>query len=316
MITIEKTFEPDLNWNKRLETNSQGSIYHTTEYAYVQNDLNFKPIFLKFVNSTGNIVGQMLIVVRARSFSHSQLRFFKEILSSKNKILRWVYGPVIFDSQFTFEILESLIEFFKVQKKLFSGSEHPFSFGMFSKVKNNFKLNKWGTYIFNLSEGSDLLWSKMEKNSVKKNIERTKKRGIYAKEMKRTDLELYRKIRKETKPVSLSTLENRWDKLKKAGWTGFLAFENENPIGGIMVSHFNGFINEFGIARTKRDFIGKFYAQDLLKWTILEWGINKNLKYYDLTGVNPNPSNEKELGILRYKKKWGADFLSYYKITT
>jgi len=29
MITIEKTFEPDLNWNKRLETNSQGSIYHT-----------------------------------------------------------------------------------------------------------------------------------------------------------------------------------------------------------------------------------------------------------------------------------------------
>jgi len=36
--------------------------------------------------------------------------------------------------------------------------------------------------------------------------------------------------------------------------------------------------------------------------------------YYDLTGVNPNPINQKENGILRYKKKWGGKMTSFNRL--
>ncbi len=82
-----------------------------------------------------------------------------------------------------------------------------------------------------------------------------------------------------------------------------------------MASSYNGYINEFGIARTKKDSEGKLYSQDLLKWHIIKWGKNNNLKYYDLTGVNPYPQNEKEKGIFRYKEKWGGKLITYNRVT-
>ena len=60
------------------------------------------------------------------------------------------------------------------------------------------------------------------------------------------------------------------------------------------------------IARTTIDTEEKLYSQDLMKWKIIEWGIENKQKYFDLTGFNPNPISEKEKGILRYKKKWGG----------
>ena len=38
------------------------------------------------------------------------------------------------------------------------------------------------------------------------------------------------------------------------------------------------------------------------------------MKYYDLTGFNPNPISQKEEGIVRYKKKWGGTPYYYYRI--
>jgi len=126
---------------------------------------------------------------------------------------------------------------------------------------------------------------------------------------------LYQEIRKESNPVTLEILESRWDSLKNIGWIGFLAFKDEIPIGGLMISYFNKYLNEWGIARTKKDTQEKFYSQDLLKWKIIEWGINKNFRYFDLTGVNPNPLDEKELGIFRYKEKWGGKLFKFNKIS-
>ena len=81
------------------------------------------------------------------------------------------------------------------------------------------------------------------------------------------------------------------------------------------ITTFNGYVNEFGIVRSKRDYSAKLYSQDLLKWKVIDWSISKNFRYYDLTGVSPNSTNEKELGIYRYKKKWGGELMKYNLIT-
>ena len=88
-------------------------------------------------------------------------------------------------------------------------------------------------------------------------------------------------------------------------------FENNIPIGAIRVSSFNGYINEYSIIRSERDTKEKLYSQDLLKWKIIEWGLENNFSYYDLSGINLNPNNIKEKGIFRYKQKWGGKLTKY-----
>ena len=63
-----------------------------------------------------------------------------------------------------------------------------------------------------------------------------------------------------------------------------------------------------------KDRIENLYSQDLIKWKIIEWGIENKMKYYDLAGFNPNPISKKEEGIIQFKKKWGGQIHQYYRI--
>ena len=47
------------------------------------------------------------------------------------------------------------------------------------------------------------------------------------------------------------------------------------------------------------------FSQDLIKWKIIEWGIDNKMNFYDLAGHNPNPITPKEVGIKQFKKKMG-----------
>jgi len=81
-----------------------------------------------------------------------------------------------------------------------------------------------------------------------------------------------------------------------------------------LFSYFNNYIIEGAVARSNKDTLEKLYSQDLIKWKIIEWGIENNMKYYDLAGFNPDPKSEKEKGIMNYKKKWGGRKYDYWII--
>ena len=79
-------------------------------------------------------------------------------------------------------------------------------------------------------------------------------------------------------------------------------------------SYLGKFIIEGGIIRSDEDKKNNLYSQDLIKWKIIEWGIDNKMNFYNLAGFNPNPTSEKEKGILRYKKKWGGEQVLYWLI--
>jgi len=110
--------------------------------------------------------------------------------------------------------------------------------------------------------------------------------------------------------------ETMWSKLHKIGFDIFTAYHDGQPVGGLGISHFNNFINEWGVGRSDIDFKEKLYAQDQIKWKIIEWSKKNNYNYFDLSGVNPAPINSKEEGILRYKKKWGGNQVDLLTIRT
>ena len=158
----------------------------------------------------------------------------------------------------------------------------------------------------------------MDKKSCRKNITRSEKHGVQTREMTESDLPIFQQLRLDpinNKPdLGLDELQLRWKMLHKFGLTGFLAFYKEKPVGGIMVSNFNNYLNELSIVRSTLDQKEKLYSQDLLKWTIIKWAKSKNLKYFDLSGINPNPLTDKEKGIFRYKQKWGGELIKYNTI--
>lgn len=317
MISIDINDTPDENWNSRLLNSKFGTIFHSKEFAsYTENALDWQSNYLKFINEKGSIIGQVLLSQYYRFKTKGHLgKIIKIIPSIKKSVYRWNYGPIIFDSQYKDQIISVFCDFLLSKKCMIFGSEHPLEPRIFSRVTKPFNIISWNTFLIDLSHELDDIWEKMDKHSARKNVERSEKKGVYVKEIKKSDLFHIHKLREDKinqKPlVDLSVLELHWDKLRPAGWTGFLAFENEIPVGSIMTSFFNGYINESGIARSGRDLDAKLYAQDLLKWKIIEWGVKNKYRFYDLTGANPKLKNEKEKGIFRYKKKWGGDLVKY-----
>ena len=317
MISIQISEKPDSSWNKRFTNSQLGTIFQTIEYANFVEKKHWKPIFLSFINQTGDIVGQLLLYETPRFRNDGTAKnLLKKLPGSKKIILRWMYGPVVFNDEFRNDILTELREYLLSKKSKVIGSEHPLSNLELASLGSPFKLQKWSTFLIDLSEDTSSLWAKLDKHSARKNVERSKKRGVIVKEMNDKDLKNYHTLLKQTKSkvdwdIEYESVSSIWKSLKPVGFSGFMATLNDIPIGGLLVSSFNNYINEWGVARSELDTSSKLYSQDLLKWKIIEWGISHNFKYYDLTGVNPNSTTEKEAGIFRYKKKWGGKLVEY-----
>lgn len=309
MIKILANDSPDKEWNDRLMGVKSATELQTKEYAtYVKTELDWKPIFFKFLSHDENILGQLLAFEIPKNIT-------KKINFLKKTKLRFKFGPIIFSENKKSEIINEFKKYIIQKKYVLDCNEHPLDSGILDSFSNKFPIKKWSTFLVNLNLDIDILWKNTDKNSVKKNIKRSESKGVFVKEISFNDLEIYRKIRKDEinqkSAPTLSRLQLRWKTLHPIGFTGFLAFKDEIPLGGILLSTFNGYLIESGIARTKLDFEENFYAQDLLKWKILEWGREKNYRYFDLAGINPQPNNKKEEGIYRYKKKWGGELFSY-----
>jgi hypothetical protein len=308
--------EPDKNWNNRMLGSKTGTFVQTKEFAMSKKLFGGEPLFFTFLGDKGQIVGQMVTLVHQKFQNQGKLgKILKVLPGTQHELCRWFYGPVIFDNDFESEIQNELYRFLVSKKYQVWGSTHPFSNCSFSNFDKPFQIVKWATFVLELDKGKDHIWKNMDKHSARKNIERSQSRNVIIKQMKKNDLELFFQLtinsEKNSDPVSITMLEKQWDILQPVGYNGFMAFEDNVPIGAIKITSFNGYLYEFEVIRTKRDYTAKLYSQDLLKWHIIEWGIKNNFSYYDLAGVNPSPNNDKEIGIFKYKQKWGGKLMNY-----
>ncbi|MGI0094690.1 MAG: hypothetical protein ACREA8_11410 [Nitrosotalea sp.] len=321
MISVELEEKPDSKWDARLLGTKYGTIYQSSSVAkYHNKSANWESKFLTFTNNKGTIVGQLLLEFQPR-FQKSSIR---NILLTKfpfvpNFILRWSYGPIIFDPNYEQDVKKTLAEYLLKHKGPIIGHVHPLYPDFLPDLVQKLKISSQGTFLLDLSLGKEVLWNNTHKNSCRKNIERSKERGVSIKQMTSNDLEVYYQMLKESDEskmhLEFSDTKIQWQELSKLGFTGFLAFHEQIPVAGLLVSFFNGYLNEWGVARTKYDYNEKLYSQDLIKWSIIEWGIEQKFRYFDLSGVNPNPTTEKEKGIYKFKEKWGGKLILYNKIT-
>jgi len=321
MISIETSDFPDTNWNKRIINSKCGTIYQTHEWGDLLNSLGKTPLFIKFLNESGEISGQLLINTFSRFSKIGKIgRFLKKISLPKSIVFNWSRGPIVFDENYKSEIFQELSKFLLSQKCAVLGWTHPFSV-IKSDVLKNFDLKEWSTFLIDLKKSKNELYNAIDKHSGRKNIERSIKRHVEIEEIDEKNLVNYVdliNVEREKAGREKETYHNMlnvWKKLKPLGYSGFLAKKNNVPLGGLVFSYLNGYIIEAGVARSVEDTTNKLYSQDFIKWKIIEWGLENKMKYYDLAGVNPNPTSNKEKGILRFKQKWGGKQYFYWRIS-
>lgn len=328
MITIDISDLPDSKWNERVEKSGLGTLDQIDIAAQNYLASNQKPKFLKFFDNDKNIVGQLIMSEAQRFVSQpnkimptTKKRILNKILNHvpniKKSIYRWTYGPVIFDTKQSESIFTELGKYLLEQKSQVSGWTHPLSSYKINSLKNIFKIIPWSTYLIDLGLPIEELYSNLEKNNCRKNIERAKKRGVVIEQITESNLKKYFEL--FTKLQTLGGQKNnydfmlkRWNMLKSYGRSGFLALKDGKPVSGMLFSSYNGYIVEAGLARSKEDYSERLYSQDLIKWHVIEWGVKNKMRYYDLAGFNPNPISEKERGIEKFKRKWGGKKYDYY----
>jgi len=174
-----------------------------------------------------------------------------------------------------------------------------------------FKSKEAATFIVDLTKDIDELWYGLEKHSARKNVERAMERGVIIETVEDEDgfIEYFKvlnetRIRNSVKPYRYAHVYKLWRMLSsKNVMKCFVAKKGNRTLAGIMISIFNGYINEWGSGQSTYAIENKLYANDLLKWHIIKWGHEQGYRYYDLTGVNPNPQTPKEQGIYRFKAK-------------
>jgi hypothetical protein len=321
MITVESNFEPDQNWNARLLESGLGTIFQTKERGIFES-AKHKIIYLIFRDENYTIVAQNIIKVSERFTDKNRKdKLFNKIPTSRKKLYSWVYGPVIFKKERSKEIFHAFKQFLISEKCAISGWTNILFPGDPQSLSSNYEILSWGTLLIDLSQSKEIVYQNISKHSGRKNIERSIKRGVIVEEINEKSLLEYSNLINEMKNNDMndkSQFENllrRWKTYKPMGYSGFLARKDEHVIGGLLFSYVNGHILEAGVARSKIDKLNHYYSQDLIKWKIIEWGIEHGQKFYDLAGFNPNPISEKEQGILRYKEKWGGIPYYFHRIT-
>ena len=306
--SVECTEEAPKDWNDYLLKFTSGITQQTVEIAnYSQKWLNWKPIFLRVLDSKGNIQLQNLMF---EYLPNSKIPpKFQNLLKKFKSNLRWQFGPV-FQS---FQSIEYFFDYVKKTKKTTFGKSHP----LFPISKINFDKTEWLTFLIDLTKNKNELFENLEKHSAQKNIKRSINKGVEIEKITEKNLDDYVKLlysNKSFKKLDLEHSHDFWRIMKPIGFSGFLARKDGVLTGGLLFSHFNKYIYEWGVARSEIDYAQKFYSQDLIKWKIIEWGNQNKMFTYDLAGANPNPKSTKEKGILKYKQKWGGRKKSYWII--
>ena len=315
------------HWNARLTENPMGTIYQTTYYAeFTRKIHNRVPVYVEAVSDEGQ--AQLLLLISPPFKSIFRWRKLpdklRELLTTFKSRIGWNYGPVVSgDDGLYSSILNAALDVkrSKIDAIIMDATPHPLDDRKTCFSTLGFSAKTVGTFIINLKQDPKGLWANLDKKSVRKNVERAIERGVQVEVTDSHDglLEYYAALAEARKRSGLlvppfESVSELWRCLGKDHYLKcFLARWNGKVVAALLISTFNGYMNEWGAATSPITIENKLYAAELVKWEVIKWGNENNMRFYDLTGVELNAVDEKSKGIFRFKEKWGGELTEYNK---
>ncbi|MFH1056951.1 MAG: GNAT family N-acetyltransferase [Candidatus Micrarchaeota archaeon] len=303
-------------WDGLVSSVPSGTFFQSASFAGLSGDFfSGKPFCLKAVEE-GKVVGTLLLFKK-----------FPNALAKTAGLARlFAYnGPVILDSSKAGEIAGALLQkAFDISRRekaceLFLAPPYCDAAALGSITVAfagmGLKREPSGTFLVDLSQSEEKLWSNLDK-AAKKAVKQCTEEFNLSVEKVDSEEELgeYLNLLKKFRTASGFAMpmvypsQNAWKKERGKTMEVFVAKDGGKIVSGIGVVFFNGVAMEIAVAR---DVAHKAYAQDLLKWHVLLWAKRQDFRLYDLAGVNPNPSTDKERGGFQFKAKWGGTLVKY-----
>jgi len=347
IVEFEKVNEK--TWNNTVcETGSQGTIFQSTYWAeYLSKTYGDRPIYIASLDKNGNIRGLLLAMEscyakypfltslgkRNQIFGKLYERAISPLFHRLVPFIFWEHAPLILphpsvkEPSKKEELLREMIkrimaiskerncyEIKLARSPLFDSYSDAFS-------SFNFYKRRMGTFLINLEEQLDTLWSRISKysrNRIRKFQENVEVINVTnRKELKDFyEMHIQTSKRAKIKTYPYSYFTSLWDNLSKKGAIAvFIAKSKGKLLAGALELIFNNTIYEFALVDSDYNRAMKMFANAILKWHIINWGREREFKYYNLGGVELHKidsGDKKARGIYRYKSKWGGKLLEFY----
>lgn len=331
MFTINISKYPSADWDDNLLKGKSASLhlFHSTSWANrLESLLDFEPLYIS-VKKNDNLSLLLLGFKQPNGplFSKSSIkRIFKnpaKLFAIKRQFI-WYGQPIFFqeqdESSYKF-LAESLSKLLIQQKLVLDYGEWPMQ--QQSCLSNFWSTKVWATLKLDLNSDLENIFSSF-KSSARKEINKAERNNVVVKRISNLDeLRDYYSFacicskRYQKNMYGFKDYESMWTYLREWGYfETFAAYENGRLSAGLSIWGDKYSMIEIGSFQSEDSFNNKFGSSDAIKWNVIKWGKSAGLKTYDLAGVNPNPNNEKEIGIKRFKQKWTTNELQYLVLSS
>jgi len=326
-VILKKFIDPPLDWDRNLldaykETNFCQSVVFSRIWNKVYNSI---PLFFE-VTYKNKLFGFLQI-------SHTipeNLSVIKKIIGLNKGWIEWLDGPILLNNPYnTLDLLLKEIDNYCAQKKInlikCNGFAHTSKYANDLKImqvflKNGYTVSKWATYLVDLTLDENELWANLKK-TARKMVKKSNSLAVKVNKVN-TFEELLDKFHK-----SYCETESFYGRLKKSDWIAKVQWEEDidnnyhyyyaetqdgQVVGTLGMYIFNGVATEISSCLTPYAYENEIPAQDILHWVMFLEAKKMGCHTFDLAGINPNPTNEKERGIRRFKEKWNGQYIEYY----
>ena len=186
--------------------------------------------------------------------------------------------------------------------------------------KHHFAAHHWATFLTDLEVTEDVLWRNLDA-AARKCVRKAQNQGVRVVELTTwTDvLERFEKpyqafeLQAGRRPFPATVAQTMWeeDPLRQHVHYYVAVMPTGESLATLGMYTCNGIATEIASSLGPEAHNQKIPAQDLLHWELLLAAKRMGCHTFDLAGVNPAPQTPKEVGIRRFKEKWGGRYVEY-----
>lgn len=324
----------DLNWwDDHLQRSPSAIIFQSSVWSLYYRRYTYRKPWYCVARDGVQIVGLLLLfegVIWPGPFADGgTFASLRPVAQRMLNGLGWSFGPVVLDESRRAEIVSAILQqvyvFAREQRLICAqqvttpvGTDTTEQISVFRDA--GYSAKKWATYVVDLTVPEEQLWNNLKGGGVSRTpVRKAERMGVIVRLAEsEQDLRRFYDIMNEHSRLNgiYQTQYERWALMAETlqqEMKLFLAEQDGQAIAGAGVLCYNGSGYLFRPVQAAYCYEQKVYAGDLLQWTIIKWGHQQGMRFYDLAGVSPLPTNAKERGIADFKAKWGGRYIEYYE---
>lgn len=309
-------------WDGLVASSPDATVFQSSAWAAYVHSLGQDPWFLWSTDGAGQ-PRALLLVQRTRPARGEGIR---RLLGRGGTSWAWRHGPLV-TRDTPAQTVDALTQYTERQagqrrariERATSPLHHGREAVETALVARGWSPTRQATILLDLRAPEETLWRALKpaarKALAKCDRDGVKVRRLLADEPLETYLELLRETRQRLgfglPPYYPSETMRRAFRGTGAVSEVFVAERDACMLGGLGIIGFGPAVIEIAAAQSRVALVEKLYTNDAIKWAVIRWAREAGFRWYDLGGIDPDPSDQKAMAIRQFKEKWGGAVVEF-----